>query len=489
VRTFQATLTQVSGDYRLDVERPKDALPGIGGIDVALKPKLVEGMTGVSDYMNRYPYTCLEQVVSKAIALRDKALWNRVAAEMPAYTDSEGLLKYFPVMDKGSDVLTSYVLSVSQHAGFEIPAQIKGRLIAGLRGFVEGKIVRYSALPTVDLSVRKLSAIEALSTAEPVSADLLSSITIEPNLWPTSALIDWLEILQKVPAIRNRDSRLREAEQILRARLNFQGTTMNFSTERGDCLWWLMISPDDNAVRLVLARQQRGHWDTTVANAWGVLAMDKFSNRFEQVPVTGSSSISLAGSSQNLNWSEFSQGKTFSFPWPPQQSTLTLHTAGTGQPWATVRSLAAIPLKEPLSSGFKIKKTMTPVEQKERGGWSRGDLMRVRLEVEAQSDMTWVVVTDPIPAGSTILGSGLGRDSQLATRGEKQEGWVWPAFEERSFEAFRAYYEFVPKGTWTVEYTVRLNNEGTMNLPPSRVEAMYSPEMFGELPNQPLRIR
>ena len=115
--------------------------------------------------------------------------------------------------------------------------------------------------------------------------------------------------------------------------------------------------------------------------------------------------------------------------------------------------------------------------------------MRIRLEVEAQSDMTWVVVTDPIPAGSTILGSGLGRDSQLATRGEKQEGWVWPAFEERSFEAFRAYYEFVPKGTWTVEYTVRLNNEGTMNLPPSRVEAMYSPEMFGELPNQPMSIR
>jgi hypothetical protein len=509
VRTFQATLTQVSGDYRLDVERPKDALPGSGGIDVALKPRLVEGMTGVSDYMSRYPYTCLEQVVSKAVAQRDKAQWSRIAAEMPAHMDSEGLLKYFPVMNKGSDVLTSYVLSLSGHAGFEIPAQIKGRLIAGLRGFVEGRIVRYSALPTVDLSVRKLSAVEALSTAEPVDADLLSSITIEPNLWPTSALIDWLEILPKVPALRNRDSRQREAEQILRARLNFQGTTMNFSTERGDCLWWLMISPDENAVRLILnvldspdwksdiprlvrgalARQKRGHWDTTVANAWGVLAMDKFSNRFEQVPVTGSSSISLAGSSQNLNWSEFSQGKTFSFPWPPQPSTLALHMSGTGRPWATVRSLAAIPLKEPLSSGFKIKKTMTPVEQRERGGWSRGDLMRVRLEVEAQSDMTWVVVTDPIPAGSTILGSGLGRDSQLATRGEKQEGWVWPAFEERSFEAFRAYYEFVPKGTWTIEYTVRLNNEGTMNLPPSRVEAMYSPEMFGELPNQPVRIQ
>jgi uncharacterized protein YfaS (alpha-2-macroglobulin family) len=39
-----------------------------------------------------------------------------------------------------------------------------------------------------------------------------------------------------------------------------------------------------------------------------------------------------------------------------------------------------------------------------------------------------------------------------------------------------------------VEYTVRLNNEGIMNLPSSRVEAMYAPEMFGEIPNQAMRI-
>jgi uncharacterized protein YfaS (alpha-2-macroglobulin family) len=162
--------------------------------------------------------------------------------------------------------------------------------------------------------------------------------------------------------------------------------------------------------------------------------------------------------------------------------------SGTGQPWATIRSVAAIPVTAPISSGFKIKKNISSVEQKKPGIWTKGDIMRVRLELEAQSDMTWVVVNDPIPAGASILGTGLGGDSQMATRGEKNEGWVWPAFQERSFEAFRAYYEFVPKGKWVVEYTVRLNNEGIMNLPSSRVEAMYAPEMFGEIPNQAMRI-
>jgi alpha-2-macroglobulin len=509
VRAFQATLTQLSGDYRLDIESPPNALPGVGGVDVSLKPKLVDGMTGVSDYMSRYPYTCLEQVVSKAITLHDTALWNRIAAEMPAYLDSDGLLKYFPSMRSGSDVLTSYVLAVSRQAGLEIPASVKSRIIEGLTGFAEGRVVRYSSLPTVDLSIRKLSAIAALSATVQVNANLLSTIRIEPNLWPTSGIIDWLNILKGVPSIRNREARLSEAEQILRARLNFQGTVMNFSTEKSDCLWWLMISPDENASRLVLnalespnwkpdigrlvrgalARQKRGHWDTTVANTWGVLAMDKFSQLYESTPVTGLSTVSLESSTQNLSWSELPKGKSFLFPWPSRKSTLTVRTAGTGQPWAMVRSMAAIPLKETLSSGFRIKKSMTAVEQKERSGWSRGDLVRVRLELEAQSDMTWVVVNDPIPSGATILGSGLGRDSLLSTRGEKQEGWVWPAFEERSFEAFRGYYEFVPKGTWVLEYTLRLNNEGTMHLPPTRIEAMYSPEMFGELPNQPIHIQ
>ena len=48
--------------------------------------------------------------------------------------------------------------------------------------------------------------------------------------------------------------------------------------------------------------------------------------------------------------------------------------------------------------------------------------------------MTWVVVDDPVPGGATILGSGLGGQSQLLTRGEQREGWAWPAFEERRFE-------------------------------------------------------
>lgn len=514
VRTLQATLLQLSGEHangadRIDVERPKGALPGMGGVEVTLKPALSDGLSGVERYMRMYPYTCLEQSVSRAIALHDLELWKRIQAELPGYIDQDGLLKYFPVMRQGSDVLTSYIVSAAHEAGMEIPEASKKRILAGLRDFVKGKIDRASALPTMDLSIRRLAAIEALSRSERIHDSILSTIAIQPTLWPTSAVIDWLGILQRTADLNDRGRRLREAEQILRTRLNLQGSAMSLSTEKNDRLWWLMVSPDSNAVRLlagvldlpgwradvprlvrgVLSRQRAGRWDTTVANAWGVLAVKKFSKLFEGVPVTGSSRIELAGATRTVDWTRTPKGAKTEFPWPTDKSTLTLATVGTGRPWATIQSLAAIPLTAPLSTGFNIKRTATPLEQKVKGSWTKGDLMRVRLEIEAQSDMTWVVVDDPAPAGASILGTGLGRDSRMGIRGEKREGWVWPAFEERSFEGFRAYYEFVPKGTWTVEYTVRLNNEGTLQLPPTRVEAMYSPEMFGEFPNQAIQVR
>ena len=55
-----------------------------------------------------------------------------------------------------------------------------------------------------------------------------------------------------------------------------------------------------------------------------------------------------------------------------------------------------------------------------------------------QPSQTRAGLPDPLPAGSTALGSGLGGDSRIATQGERRVGNVWPAFEERTVSAFRA---------------------------------------------------
>ena len=428
IRTFQATISQWQREIKQPVQRPADALLDRGGVQLLVRPSLVEGMVALRDWMRRYPYSCLEQQISRAVALRDQGQWQQIAAILPSHLDSDGLLKYFPTMVQGSEVLTPYALSIVHEAGWEIPAETRERMIHGLQRFVEGTIQRRPPFAAVDLPLRKLAAVEALSRYTTVKPQVLASITIEPNLWPTSAVLDWWNVLHRVPGIRHQELQLRQVEQIVRSRLNLQGRALGFSSENSDGMWWLMTSADTNAVRLMLllleqhlwqedlprllngtlARQQRGTWDLTVANAWGALAVEKFSQTFENVPVGGTTTVALDSAVREVTWASTPKGDTFTFPWPGTGTTLTVDHAGAGHPWVTLEATAAIPLKAPFASGYRLTKSLIPVDASAPGRFTRGDIVRVRLEIEADRDMTWVVVNDPIPAGASHLGTGLG---------------------------------------------------------------------------------
>jgi hypothetical protein len=358
--------------------------------------------------------------------------------------------------------------------------------------------------------MRKLAALEALSRYGKASPDLLGSIAIDPNLWPDSAVIDWASILVRTSSIADRDRRLDEAQRILRARLNRQGTAMQLASSERNNLWWLMVSPARNIVRLelmlldaklwrddaplvmrgALAMQRRGSWQSTVTNAWGTLAVEKFATTYETTRVAGTTSAALDGATKTLDWTRDPNGGSLEFGWPPTQANLEVTHVGAGNPWAQISAIAAIPLRAPFSSGYTIIKTLTPIDSTHAGGWMQGDLVRVHLKIAAQTDMTWVVVDDPIPAGASLLGSGLGNQSKIATANENanNQGFIWPAFIERGFEGFRAYYDYVPKSEFEIEYTIRLNQAGTFQMPPTHVEALYEPEMLGELPNAPFVV-
>ena len=508
LRVFQATLSRIEGEYVLPVEQPQGAVPG-GGIHVDVKARLGDSLTAVADYMKQYPYGCLEQKASIAVALRDKVLWDQTMARIAAYMDADGLAKYFPACALGDPVLTAYLIAISHESGWSLPEDVVQQAAAGLRKFVEGGIVRHGLLPSVDLTLRKLSAIEALSRIGQADAGLLDTIAVAPNLWPTSAVIDWMNILSSLDLLHGQKEKLALAEQVLRSRLSYQGTIMGFSTGETDRLWQLMVSGDVNAARLlltalqlkgwesdipkmvrgVLGRQKAGRWDLTTANAWGVLAMEKFSQRFEAETVAGQTTVSVPGQAHRFDWAVHPTGDSATLPWPDGQASLTAVHQGQGKPWLSLQSIAAVALKEPLSSGYEIKKTFTAVERKTPDRWTRGDILRIDIEIRAQTDMVWVAVSDPVPAGAAILGTGLERDSRMLTQGENRKGNVLPAFVERSQSAYRAYFEDAPKGVWTVAYTLRLNQSGTFHLPPTRVEALYAPEMSGETPNAVLEIQ
>ena len=77
------------------------------------------------------------------MALDDRAMWDDWMARAPAYTDRDGLLRYFPTDAlQGDDALTAYVLALAVEAGWPIPPDRLETWTAALTRFVEGRIVR-----------------------------------------------------------------------------------------------------------------------------------------------------------------------------------------------------------------------------------------------------------------------------------------------------------------------------------------------------------
>lgn len=512
VTVEQATLQRVSnGELQMPVALPPNALPGRGGISVSLQSKLGSDLPSVRRWFSEYPYSCLEQRTSVALGLGDKARWQKLMAELPLYLDNDGLAWYWPLSESshgsGSDTLTTYLLAVANEAGEAIPDAPRQRMLNALVAFVEGRLKRDLAYNRQDADVRRLAAMEVLARYGLFKPAMLDVVELNPQKMSTAMLVDWLSLLNRAKGIPNQVAKVTDASNLLRARLTYQGTRMVFSTERDDVAWWLMGSPDVNAAKLILAtrnlpdwqddmprvltgllaRQSKGHWQTTTANLWGTLAVGAFSRQFENTPVAGSTSAALGGQNLSLNWPKDGVQSLGLLPWPAaNKGVLNIKHTGSGEPWATVQASAAVVLKAPRYAGYSINKTITPVSQKVTGQYQPGDVVKVVLDITAQADMTWVVVNDPIPAGATIQGSGLGRDSAIASK--DASGGDYADFVERTFSSYRAFYGYVPRGNLKVEYTMRLNNVGSFQMPPTRVEAMYAPDVFGMLPNVAMKV-
>ena len=519
VETWAGALARVGDATQIPVAPPAGALPGRGSVDVQLSNTLAPPLTGVRAFMAAYPWDCLEQQLSRAVVLGDRAAWDRLAQQLPVYQAPDGLLRYWPSgSSEPSEALTAYVLATTAEAGLPIPDAQRTRMIEGLKAVLDGR-VRHETYG--DIRVRKLAAFNALARAGAATPAMLGQIGLTTREMPTGFLADYLVSLDHVPAA-NALALKADAQDQLRRRLIFEGTRLDLSDAQNS-YWWMMSSSDEAAAKLLVAtlgrpgwqddagrlmlglafRQQKGRWDTTTAMAWGALAVGKFAHLYPATAVTGTTSLLLGSAAQTRAWPLAESARAVSFTLPSRPTPLVLRQAGGAGPWATVTVHAAVPLMQPLFAGYRMSRQVTAVQQRNPGRLTRGDVLRVTLTVDATAERNWVVVSDPVPAGATVIGD-LGGSSRLLRQGEDRPGesaqvlidgkpfivtsGAQPAYVERARDSWRGFFSWVPAGRFVVSYTLRLNNPGRYSLPPSRVEAMYSPAVRAQLPNAAVEI-
>lgn len=504
IETWAGALTRVGQDSPVTIAPPAGALPGVGSVNVLLSASLAPPLQGVRDYMAAYPFNCFEQRLSRAVALGDTGAWNRLSGEIPVYLDGDGLLRYFP-SDRlpGSEALTAYTLSITAEAGLTIPDSAREKMLAAMKAVLDGRL-RHEDYG--DPRLQKIAAFAALARQGAATPAMLGQLGMAPNEMPTGALVDYLAGLSKVQAGNGAQLRA-QAEGVLRQRLVYEGTRIDLS-DKSTVLWWLMSSGDETVIKALLAvlgrpgwsdegpkmmvgvasRQQRGHWDTTTANAWGVVAARRFNSLYPAEQVAGITTASLGPVSATQSWPLPADAKPLSLALPKQQTPLTLSQSGGAGPWATVQVRAAVPLTQPLFAGYKLTRQVSVVQAKTKGVLTRGDVLKITLTVEASAERSWVAISDPLPAGATVIGGMANQSQMLADQADDTSG-AWPSYIERGNDYWRAYYRWLPRGTHTVSYVVRLNGAGRLQLPPSRVEAMYSPEIRAQVPNGTITVQ
>jgi len=506
VETWAAQIARVGDSTAFTVAPPTGFIPGRGSVDVTLIDTLAPPLQGVRDYMTAYPYNCLEQRISRAIATGDTGAWTLIAAELPAYLDDKGLARYFASSNlQGSEALTAYILSVTAEAGLPIPEAARVKMIEAMRAVIDGRLRHEDH---GDLRFQKVAAFAALARQGAAKAEMVGQIGATPADMPTAVLADYIVGLQKVEGLANGNALRTDAEKVLRTRLVYEGTRIDLSDKAdGAELWWLMSSNDEAAIKALIAtlgrpgwqndsgkmmiglgmRQVRGHWDTTTANAWGAIAARKFMAVYPAEAIAGVTTASLAGTSVTRSWPLLEPQRMFSFQLPSSSMPLTMGQSGGAGPWALVSVKAAVPLTRPLNAGYKMTKSTEVIQAFKPGVLTRGDVVKVTITVEASAERNWVVISDPVPAGATVVSNLGGQSQMLADAAGGGEG-VQPSYVERGRDAWRAYFGWVPRGSFTVSYVMRVNSAGTFSLPATRVEAMYSPEIRSQVPNQPVTV-
>jgi len=521
VDVWASALVRVEAASSIPIAPPAGAIAGRGVVDIRLNDTLAPPLAGVRAFMAAYPYTCLEQRLSRAIALGDTGSWAALAGELPTYQAPDGLLRYWPSDTlQGSEALTAYVLAITAEAGLPVPDGPRARMIEALKGVVDGRVAHESY---GDVRLRRAAAFAALARAGAASPAMLGQLGINPDEMPTAQLADYIVALDKVPGLANAPALRAKAEGVLRSRLVYEGTRLDL-TDQGNAAWWLMSSADEGSIKAVLtalgrpgwqddapkmivgvaSRQSHGRWDTTTANAWGTLAARKFVSLYPATAITGTTTASLSGRSQSLSWPLPPSNRQLSFALPAATAPLGLTQSGGEGPWATVTVSAAVPLKQALFAGYKLTRKVEPIKVQKQGRLTRGDVVRVVITVEASAERNWVVVNDPIPAGATIIGDQANQSQLLAGEGSDGGGSIFGAiaggklwqiqsgvkasYIERRNDSYRAYFDWVPRGSFTIAYVLRLNTAGNFSLPATRVEAMYAPAIRASVPNAPVTI-
>ncbi len=518
-----------AGSVTEAIPLPQDATQGdlTVKIDPSLAATTLDGLT----YLKNFPYQCLEQTVSRFLPniMTYRALDSLGVANEALKSDLEGGVNFalqrlyaqqkpdggwgWFVQDASNPLTTAYALiglAEAKNAGFPVG----GDVIASAQNYLQTTFI------TLDLSREQWQLNRQAFTLYALARSGKPDISRTANLFESK---DRLAIYAKAymaltfNLIDPTDTRRTD---ILLSDLSNSAITsatgVHWEEPEQDYWNWntdtrttaivldalVKLDADNglnpNVVRWLMVARTADAWETTQETAWAVMSLTDWMMTTGELNPSYSYSASLNG--QTLSEGEATPETVkdtvqlqvdVKDMLAGQVNELVIgRTEGNGVLYYTahMKNYIPVPEVEPLNRGIIIERrytvpaTNTPITEA-----TVGDLVQVRLTIIVPNSLNYVVIEDPIPAGTEGVNPNLSTEQQIGTAPGLEEndplstGWGWWWFSNIEFrdEKVALYATYLPAGTYEYQYTIRAGMAGTFNVIPATGYEFYFPEVYG----------
>jgi len=515
-----------------------------GDLTVKLEPSLAAGMVGGLTYLEHYPYECTEQLVSRFLpnVLTYRALKELGLARPDLEAKLRDLVSYAVQKlyqrqhpdggwgwwqnDQSNPLTTAYVvfgLVKAKETGFAVEEKV-------IRNGVD--YLRLRIKPVDDLknpqeANRQAFTLYVLTEAgQARDADLSNLYEVRGRLgyYGRAYLALALGILNpQDPRIGTIIADLTNAAVMSGTSVRWQEAQpepWNWNTDiRTTAIVLDLLARFDpknplapGTVRWLMRARTADHWETTQETAWALIALTDWLVATRELEGNYAWGV-------RVNGRDLGSGQVT--PDTVQEVTelrvairdLLLDQAnrveiargeGPGRLYYTVHLRGYLPVEEvqALNRGVIVgrvyeradcKQDCQPVTEARVG-----DLLRVRLTIIAPTDLNYVVVEDPFPAGTDPVDTSLQTTSVVGTRPEFVRtdwdwsrwgwGWWWFADTDLRDEKLVLFATDLPRGTYEYTYLLQVGLAGEYRVLPTTAYEMYFPEVMGRTDGLVFRI-
>jgi uncharacterized protein YfaS (alpha-2-macroglobulin family) len=540
------------------VQLPRDFDPTQGELTVQLDGSLTAATADALNYLEHYPYECVEQTVSRFLpnVLTYQALqeMNLAKPELKAQlTEQVGVAlqrlyaqqKYdggwgWWLSDDSNPYLTAYVLQgllEAHRAGFTVDVDVLHKGAGFLRTSLVSVDDRMTHWQANRLAYQLYVLGEYINLVR--GAEKGGELGRAVQLFESRHLLDHYGRATLAVAFGLLDPEEKSRVDTLLSDLTgaaiYSATGTHWEEAQPDywnlntdirttaiVLWALARhNPESdllpNVVRWLMDVRAEGHWGTTQSTAWSLLGLIAYMRATGELQGDFSYTVTLNGevllesdfNADNITESQkltvaiaqllVEEGNRLFIERLPASGNQT----GEGQLYYTAHLRYFLPVDEvkALDRGIIIARQYSPVDNADADvggtyvdGAQVGDVIRVKLTVIAPTDLYYVVVEDPLPAGCEAVDANLNTTSVVGEQPgvrnltlEEEDawyrwygwGWWWFSHSEIRDEKVALFATYLPRGTYEYSYIMRASVPGTYNVIPATASEMYFPEVFG----------